>query len=58
MNSPRAFRCRQRRLTDGAAAGQINMASPDFQRLIEGIGGKPEVDLPRASREATSRGAK
>jgi hypothetical protein len=34
------------------------MASPDFQRLIEDIGGKLEADLPPASREATSRGAK
>lgn len=28
------------------------MASPDFQRLIEDIGGKLEVDLPPASRQA------
>jgi hypothetical protein len=32
-----------------ATAGQ--MASPDFQRLIEDIGGKLEVDLPPASRQ-------
>ena len=41
-----------------AAAGQIIMASPDFQRLIRDIGGKLEVDLPPASREAAGRGAK
>ena len=41
-----------------AAAGQIIMASPDFQRLIEDIGGKLEVDLPPASREGASRGSK
>jgi hypothetical protein len=35
-----------------AAAGQIIMASPDFRRLIGDIGGKLEVDLPPASREA------
>jgi len=37
--------------------GTDHHASPDFQRLIE-IGGKLEVDLPPASREAASRGAK
>ncbi|MFL9919300.1 hypothetical protein PQR75_28745 [Paraburkholderia fungorum] len=41
-----------------AAAGQIIIVSPHFQRLIEDIGGKLEVDLPPASREAGSRGAK
>ena len=37
--------------------GTDHHASPDFQRLID-IGGKLEVDLPPASREAASRGAK
>jgi hypothetical protein len=57
MNSTRVFCCRTRRLIGRRCPGTDHHASPDFQRLIE-IGGKLEVDLPPASREAASRGAK